>query len=380
MGLHRCSLRWLPLFLLILSTAARLSAQSTSNAEIIKQAESGNVKAQLRLGDMYASGRGLQRDEAKATRWYREAAEQGLAEAELKLGWMYHDGLGVPKDLAQTASWFRKAAEQGLARAQCDLGYAYANGEGVSKDVAEAARWYRMAAEQGNALAQYNLGLAYHNGEGVQRDEAEADRWVRKAAGQGLAAAQAIVGKNRIEQEAQPTKNHGRTVQTNTQGLRGVIPSFLGFAGGQSRATVEANAQAQGFESLNCESSNGNEECSSSRGLGDDNVMVQFTFVHGKLGKMASSFPHARYQFFLATTTKSNGTALNQKYDANAGGTDTSWADKEKDKYVILSGIFARLGLKLLRSYSGKSKIDSLMLFTRLENGSARFRSSMRYL
>ena len=75
---------------------------------------------------------------------------------------MYANGRGVDKDDAEAVKWFRLAADQGYAAAQCNLGVMYANGQGIiNKDEAEAVKWYRLAADQGYALAQYNLGVMY---------------------------------------------------------------------------------------------------------------------------------------------------------------------------------------------------------------------------
>ena len=43
----------------------------------------------------------------------RKAAEQGAADAQLRLGVMYAAGRGVPKDGTKAVAWFRKAAAQG---------------------------------------------------------------------------------------------------------------------------------------------------------------------------------------------------------------------------------------------------------------------------
>ena len=70
----------------------------------------------------------------------RQAAEQGDATAQFNLGNMYANGEGVPKDDAEAVKWFRLAADQGYAAAQLNLGAAYTNGQGVLKDDAEAVR------------------------------------------------------------------------------------------------------------------------------------------------------------------------------------------------------------------------------------------------
>ena len=91
---------------------------------------------------------------------------------------MYASGRGVAKDDAQAVAWYRKAADQGLALAQINLGVMYANGRGVAKDDDEAVAWCRKAADQGLALAQNNLGGMYANGRGVAKDEARGRRLV----------------------------------------------------------------------------------------------------------------------------------------------------------------------------------------------------------
>ena len=71
----------------------------------------------------------------------RARAEAGDTSAQNNLGQMYATGEGVPKDDVEAVAWFRLAAEQGHARAQYNLGVMYDTGEGVPQDAAEAVRW-----------------------------------------------------------------------------------------------------------------------------------------------------------------------------------------------------------------------------------------------
>ena len=75
------------------------------------------------------------------------------------IGDMYRSGRGVERDDAEIVYWFRRAAEQGFAPGQTQLGDMYRAGQGVSQDDAEAVRWFRCAAEQGDPYGQTNLGL-----------------------------------------------------------------------------------------------------------------------------------------------------------------------------------------------------------------------------
>ena len=97
------------------------------------KARLGLVNAQIELGNSYAMGRGTERDEKEAAKWYRRAAEQGHAKAQLVLGNRHLTGAGVEEDPVEAVAWFHKAAEQGDAEAQYQLALAYLSGRGVGK-------------------------------------------------------------------------------------------------------------------------------------------------------------------------------------------------------------------------------------------------------
>ena len=79
------------------------------------------------------------------------AAEQGDATAQVDLGLMYNTGKGVPKDVVEAVRWLRMAAEQGHAKAQFYLGLMYAQGKGVPKDDVQAYAWMNIGiAQTGN--------------------------------------------------------------------------------------------------------------------------------------------------------------------------------------------------------------------------------------
>ena len=50
----------------------------------------------------------------EAVKWWRKAADDGHAKAQFRLGESYATGKGVEqKDVNEAAKWYRKAAEQG---------------------------------------------------------------------------------------------------------------------------------------------------------------------------------------------------------------------------------------------------------------------------
>ena len=146
-------------------------------------AEDGDAGAQVALGLMYLTGRGVEKDPSQALLWLHSAADQGDRDAQFNLGLAYATGRdGIPVDIVEAVRWYRLAAEQDHDGSQYNLGVAYAEGMGVPKDDSEAIEWWCRAASMGNARAQYNLGVAYSRGEGVDRDDEEAVHWWRLAA------------------------------------------------------------------------------------------------------------------------------------------------------------------------------------------------------
>ncbi len=76
-------------------------------------AERGDAYTQYCLGDMYARGIGVAKDDQEAFYWLDKAATQGYAGAQQKIGEKHLEGSGVPRDLVQAYMWFDLAAAQG---------------------------------------------------------------------------------------------------------------------------------------------------------------------------------------------------------------------------------------------------------------------------
>lgn len=143
----------------------------------------------LRLGELYAYGKYVPRDDKKAVQFFLMAAEKGNMEAQYKLGVMYEGGFGVTQDFATAYTWYQQAAQQGHGAAANNIGTMYEKGKGVNTDPVEAIKWYRNAAAKGVAAANYNLGDAYLYGTGVAKDRIKAIEYYRIAQSQGLEVA-----------------------------------------------------------------------------------------------------------------------------------------------------------------------------------------------
>lgn len=85
-------------------------------------------------------------DYATALPLLRPLADQGDANAQVYLGIMYRTGRGVTRNKAEAAKRFHKAADQGFAHAQFDLGVMYEKGRGVAQDYVQAHKWLDLAA------------------------------------------------------------------------------------------------------------------------------------------------------------------------------------------------------------------------------------------
>ena len=160
---------------------AREAAAEKALGGKLSKARQGDAEAQYRVAIAYAFGRGVQKDFAKALKWYRKAAEQGNKSAQYNLGFAYYQGEEVKKDYAEAAKWYRMAAEQGYTGAQYKLGFLHRSGEGVPEDLSASVRWFRRASEQGHHYSQEMLAQHYRDGEGVPQDNVQALKWLELA-------------------------------------------------------------------------------------------------------------------------------------------------------------------------------------------------------
>lgn len=154
----------------------------------LNAANHGYADAQLVLGTFYATGRGVTKDPAQATFWYRKAAERGRPDAAFILGFDYEHGDGVHRDETQSVFWFRKAADQRYSPAMMTLGldasFAHTLGkEDPLHDPALAQKFIDLSAEYSAEGLERDL---LHNLE-ASRAEQERDRQLQKRLGRILA-------------------------------------------------------------------------------------------------------------------------------------------------------------------------------------------------
>lgn len=137
-------------------------------------AAANNPLVQDNLAVIFAEGKGVPQDYAKAAEWFRKAAMQGDIFAQSSLAYLYMQGLGVQQSYADAAHWYYKAALQGDAGSQFHLGTLYYLGRGVPRSHEMAADWLTRAAKGGDANAKYYLEkITYHAAAEVQPDMSE---------------------------------------------------------------------------------------------------------------------------------------------------------------------------------------------------------------
>lgn len=159
--------------------AQRPSAATISTSTTAR----GDVEAQFRLGVAHATGRGVERNDVEAVRYFSMAAEQGHAASKGWLGVLYQAGRGgLPVDPRRAAELYQAASDGGDVAATTNLGSLYRDGRGVEQSDAKAVALFRQAADRGFAAAQRNLAAMYETGRGVPQDPAEAVRLYKLAA------------------------------------------------------------------------------------------------------------------------------------------------------------------------------------------------------
>ena len=178
----------------------------------------GVTGAQWKLGNMYAEGDGVARDDMKAFELFADVvsnagddelgADQSapyVSNAIVRLGTYYRQGIpdgGIKPDQLRARQLFYNAASVfGNADAQLNLARMAYEGEGGERDLVQAAKWANLAAEKGSPAAReltvvvsLELARAHLEGKGAGRSFREAAAWARQAMEYGSIEGQGLLG------------------------------------------------------------------------------------------------------------------------------------------------------------------------------------------
>lgn len=152
------------------------------------EAEAGDLDAAYELGVLYhlghrASQGGPEQDHERGIELWEQVAQSGDARAQWRMGRAYQTGSGVDRDRDLAYSWMRASADQGNAHAMEPLGSMYLRGHGTSVDEDEAYRLFSIGAQEGRSLAMVRLGRMYRDeGVGPTDDLQQALHWFERAA------------------------------------------------------------------------------------------------------------------------------------------------------------------------------------------------------
>jgi hypothetical protein len=161
-------------------------------------AEGGEPLARWTLGNMYATGDGLPRDDVRAFKYFEQVVDSyneddldthdagAVSRAFVAVGEYNLTGIpdsDIKPDPERALEMFQFAATNfGDPQAEYRLGRMSMDGvAGLARDKMRAARWFGLAAEKGHAGAQAMLGHLLFQGEGVPRQRGRGLMWLSLA-------------------------------------------------------------------------------------------------------------------------------------------------------------------------------------------------------
>ncbi len=170
----------------------------SSVAALTYAADSGQAIARWKLGEMYADGDGVQRDDVKAYNYFNQLVEDydedqpdqrnlsAISNAFVAVGVYCLNGIpnsDVHPDPVRAHELFQYAATTFAdPNAQYNLAHMYmVGGGGLAKDSVAAIRWLALAADKGHSPSQALLGHMLFVGDGVTHQRARGLMWLKIA-------------------------------------------------------------------------------------------------------------------------------------------------------------------------------------------------------
>jgi uncharacterized protein len=128
------------------NAAADRGDYATALSLLKPMADAGNVDALGNLGNLYAFGRGVERNLKTAHEYWQRAADKHLASAMFNIAVLHFNGHGdFPQNNELAASWYKRAAEHRHVQAMLTLSSIYATGRGMKPDRRQAIVWASLA-------------------------------------------------------------------------------------------------------------------------------------------------------------------------------------------------------------------------------------------
>ncbi|KTC65410.1 enhanced entry protein EnhC (plasmid) [Legionella adelaidensis] len=137
----------------------------------------GNLAAQVKLAEIYATGNAVPKDLNKAKELLDVPLAQGSVLAQIKMGEIAE----AEKNLPLAKTWYLKAAEKDYIPAQIALSNLYYQTNSPVFDPREGYLWLLKAAQQGSTDAQLALANMYKEGRFVAKNEELVQEWQEEA-------------------------------------------------------------------------------------------------------------------------------------------------------------------------------------------------------
>jgi len=170
----------------------------SSIAALTYAAANGQLIARWKLGEMYASGDGVPRNDLKAYRYFNQLVADydedrpdqrdlsAISNAFVTVGVYCLHGIpnsDVRPNLRRAHELFQYAATRfGDPNAQYNLAHMYMTGAGgLAKDKVAAIRWLALASKQGHPPSEALLGHMLFVGDGVPSQRARGLMWLELA-------------------------------------------------------------------------------------------------------------------------------------------------------------------------------------------------------
>ena len=123
-------------------------------------ADRGSLVSMYLLGACFGSGKGVERSEVEAERWFREAGRAGSIEGSYRLALtLYLQGR-----FEEASSELEKLVTIGFTPAMNKLAKMYSRGQGVDRDLKRAKALWEAASARGHLFARRNLGALLVSG------------------------------------------------------------------------------------------------------------------------------------------------------------------------------------------------------------------------
>lgn len=119
----------------------------------LRLGEAGSRAAQLRLGWIHQTGKGVQKDLDEAKRWYSRAIHSESAQAEFYIASVYWEN----RDVQQTIEWLEQSAAKAYPPALFELGRMYKAGYGIATDAHKGLAYLERAAGRGHLFARREI-------------------------------------------------------------------------------------------------------------------------------------------------------------------------------------------------------------------------------